>query len=138
MIPKFRVVKNDYQECIDNDVKVNIYEVDCIDFDAEMVKAVTDDPDDWLSFGSLEFLQSTGLFDKNGKEIYEGDIIAYQGGSPFAINGLLLRPQYSFIIEWLDDSGTVHLHDFWFGDVDSPITKIIGNKFENPELLEGK
>jgi uncharacterized phage protein (TIGR01671 family) len=71
--------------------------------------------------------QYTGLTDKNGKEIYEGDIIkTFTNGSPFI--------------------GEVYYEDAqWFGAqdylgyaIEFGKAEIIGNQYENPELLEGQ
>lgn len=74
-----------------------------------------------------ELLQSTGLKDKNGVEIFENDIV---------------RDSYGdiFLIEWLD-AGFV-LTDFFSGgydhcDIDdSELYEVVGNKYEHPHLLE--
>ena len=74
-------------------------------------------------------MQYTGLKDKNGKEIYEGDILSHpdDGTFFFKFDGCELYP--SWIGEdYCDDS----MRDLWR----SCKFEIIGNVFENPELLE--
>lgn len=81
-------------------------------------------------------MQSTGLFDKNGKEIFEGDVVnAYdtdrnEGRIYKTTNliGIVTYRENAFCLK----QGNV-LTDLW---VHSEEVEVIGNIYENPELLE--
>lgn len=108
-------------------------------------------------FDDIELMQSTGLKDKNGKEIFEGDILkfndewneycheGYVDGSVEGVNyvevvkgeacfefGKTRYPESSLFIymedEHLSFAELVKDKDFGF--------EIIDNVYENPELLE--
>ena len=69
-------------------------------------------------------MQYTGMKDKNGVEIYEGDII--EGSHDFGPGGFVRRKdQVSFHPE------LGYLWDYWV----LPTLEVIGNVHENPELL---
>lgn len=79
--------------------------------------------------------QFTGLQDKNGKDIYEGDIL---GGAPYG------RP-HKIVVEMIDWRWTAR--NFYIGSMDTPnepfsegmaAWEVIGNIHSNPELLERK
>lgn len=92
--------------------------------------------------------QFTGLTDKNGAEIYEGDIITADH-YPFYSDG---KPNYVAVVEW-DDCGfgawfELHKDSTARGisigcpvmDFDSESAssfEVIGNIHDNPELLKG-
>ena len=78
-------------------------------------------------------MQFTGLKDKNGQEIYEGDII-----QTVADDGTKLS---KFQIDWRDgafrklrDDGNIYFAE----SCGVKHTEVIGNIYENPELLEAK
>ena len=80
------------------------------------------------SLDSFEVMQYTGLKDKNGKEIYEGD--AFKDGD------------FIYIVEmnlgaWIGNHHGLYmpLYDVYANDGD---IDIIGNIHENPDLLEDK
>ena len=87
--------------------------------------------------GRFVVQQYTGLKDKNGKEIYEGDIVQYNVGSSYE--------NMSFIVQWSGDS-LGYILQSQSGDVLTNIwtpngnrfnfIELKGNNFENPELLE--
>ena len=68
-------------------------------------------------------MQYTGLHDKNGKEIYEGDICKHVSGKP-EINSI----EY-YCGEWHLEPHGLHLSD------ENEAVEVIGNIYENPDLL---
>ena len=75
--------------------------------------------------------QYTGLHDKNGKEIYEGDIIQYED-----ITKGLVRYSEKYAQYVLVNTGSVKDEFGPLGDYNIEVFEIIGNEFDNPDLLE--
>ena len=88
--------------------------------------------DDWV------VMQYTGLLDKNGKEIYEGDIV--KGGKSYYIEEVVGVVKYGGLA--FAYAGKTASGKEWFNTITSPnCTKdvsieVIGNIYETPELLE--
>ena len=78
-------------------------------------------------YSNCELMQFTGVLDKNGKEIYEGDIVEW--GYYIAI----VKFENS---RWILEDFDGNRGESFSGFVDE--YKIIGNIFENPELREKK
>ena len=78
---------------------------------------------------NIELMQFTGLKDKNGKEIYEGDCFLY-GYVEFDSGSFSLKITKEQ--EYYDIGQSIYLCDFLaiFKD-----TEVIGNIYENPELV---
>lgn len=86
------------------------------------------------------FMQATGLLDRNGKEIYEGDILHHRKdaylkvyfaeGSASFMKEVFKAPEMGKILALGD---TRHLYQKFTGD--SKDEEIIGNIYENPELV---
>lgn len=86
---------------------------------------------EWIVNNDINLMQSTGLKDKKGTEVFEGDILHHQ-----------IQTEYTFIVKYDKDNGR------WYGDGLSrtyridirkdflQYYKVIGNIYENPELLE--
>lgn len=129
MIPKFRVF-----------IKETITETDemkdviLISFKSKLVR--TND-EKWYGFEDAVLMQSTGLHDKNGVEIYEGDIVNYAksftnpmtGAGSISINKNLriIFKDAEFVADGID----IRLKKI-VSHMD-----VIGNIFEDGELLEG-
>jgi len=72
---------------------------------------------------NIEITQFTGLCDKNGKEIYEEDIVKTKIGIGYVFNRL-----GCWFVEFQKELGYFSSSDI----------EVIGNIYENPELLENK
>ncbi|WP_413222451.1 YopX family protein [Staphylococcus aureus] len=107
--------------------------IDEIDFNSGYILISTG----YKSFNEVKLLQYTGLKDKNNTEIYDGDIaeFKYPHDKRFKEIGIITHSaeKACFVIKMIRD--TVQEFELYRGVANSYL-KVIGNKFENPELLE--
>ena len=79
--------------------------------------------------------QYTGLTDKNGKKIFEGDIVQYYG--TYALEVFIENGHTK--IRWFDTVMNGEYDELFFGfDEALGECEVIGNIHDNPELLEAK
>ncbi|MDU2048647.1 MAG: YopX family protein [Clostridium perfringens] len=85
----------------------------------------------------IELMQYTGLKDKNGKEIYEGDILSIKiySGDKVIVEGktVVEFKDGCFGVIWGHDKAFLSLNSFFKAKFE-----VIGNIYENPELLRGE
>jgi uncharacterized phage protein (TIGR01671 family) len=133
-----------------------IIPVNNIDFASRMINTGSA----WRLFDEIELMQYTGLNDKNGNKIYEGDIVRRE----FEIGRIIIDPlslgaedyeiedsgYFIGVVSFRPSEGYVLNKCKKFNDEDELQSKksgvklyanraeVIGNIYENPELLEGE
>lgn len=127
MIPRYRAWDK---------IHKTMYEVDdimSIDFGKSeiSVKTLFFERTSRYDFDDIVLMQSTGMTDKNGREIFEGDVLDSEDG--FLAGVVELRQNLGMFVSKL-----IKYNNFerLCNVLDS--TQIIGNVWENPKLLEVK
>ncbi|AFM73761.1 hypothetical protein BUY73_01090 [Staphylococcus epidermidis] len=106
-----------------------------INFDAQGIwtNELIDDESDgnFIFLDDVVLMQSTGLRDINGTEIYEGDIVRYNRGISWSVE------KFPYVVK-----NSMEGFVFEYGLIQHSLSKkieyvtVIGNIYENPELLE--
>lgn len=138
MIPKFRAWYVLAEEMIDEILMISFLRKEIIGKFSNGYISVPLKFEDKRNGEDVILMQSTGLRDKKGKGIFEGDIVQFEDCSEMP-DSLYIN---TGIIEWcqggfhVTNRDSVSMGDLLDGDVLD--VKIIGNIYENPELLEDK
>lgn len=137
MIPKFRGWRKTAQKMVnvssldwknDENEKESLSVIWWYSTQNALVSSADDVSDDFI------LMQSTGLFDKNGEEIFEGDVVRVTCEHPIDF------PDCQGVVRMLEgrymvcDDKTERGSEL-FSEIFS--NEIIGNIYENPELVEG-
>ena len=128
MTPRFRAWLKKEQK-MDNDV-------DHISWLEDELYCIGDGITYMVSAEDLVLMQSTGLKDKNGKEIFEGDVVRQVRTQPTTENETITGLVTMLEGAWLIMNDCEQLASFLWSETDE--NEIIGNIYENPELLEDK
>lgn len=129
MIPKFRVWDKNTNDMVD---------VKTIDLEKDgSIGCIVDYSNINLDASECILMQSTGLKDKNGVEIFEGDIVSVRN-HPFQKTessvGIEIDGDYK--VSWNEYDLTWCAGNLLLARI-KPYVTVIGNIHENPELLEG-
>ena len=81
-------------------------------------------------YKEFDLMQYTGLKDKNNKEIYEGDILFESFGERY-YKVIFENGSFKAEVEW-------YFEEYYFDliDVVAQNCEVVGNIYENPELIE--
>ena len=122
MIPKFRAWDKKLKK---------MFEVSFIDLDTKLIGLNIDLEIIIFDFEDIILMQSTGLVDKNDKEVFVGDIIKCTRGCPHEV---YLEKEYGGT--YIGGMPAIYLKGIREGYAWTGAEEIQGNIYENPELLE--
>lgn len=154
MIPKFRAWDKTSKK---------MRSVEAINFNHGKFESIGYDITSLRDANEVELMQSTGLKDKNGKEIFEGDIVEFEDEVWYTDGGFYENKDEAYDsvqtnnrVVIIYDGFEWDLDNFWKGTSDCSSAwmsifedhmqsfkyflqneaSVIGNIYENPELLE--
>lgn len=126
MIPKYRAWLKQYNVMVDDVSDLTFFEGNLKFIGRRTVGGVSFQ----YSVEEIELMQSTGLHDKNGKEVFVGDIIKCTRGCPHEV---YLEKEYGGT--YVGGMPAIYLKGIREGYAWTGAEVILGNIYENPELL---
>lgn len=133
--------------------------VSFIDFDSKNLMYFYDkETEIYANFEDVEIMQSTGFKDKKGIEIFIGDIVKFLDEYEFVsgagettdvtvcdgsnIASVVKKGSYITLDNFVYEDGIIEIelgnHEWTFDDLDFEKLEVIGNIYENKELLENE
>ena len=91
---------------------------------------------DYVFVDNLVIMQSTGLKDKNSREIFEGDVVRQVRTQPTTENETITGVVTMIEGAWLIMNDNEQLASYLWSETDE--NEIIGNIYENKDILEDK
>ena len=130
MIPKFRAwMKSLKWMCDVTNISFDSKFVDiCQKGDTERYTEMS------VEFDEIELMQSTGFKDKNGQEIFEGDVVRQVRTQPTTGNEVIIGVVTMIEGAWLIMNDNDQLASYLWSETDE--NEIIGNIYENKDILE--
>ncbi len=129
MIPKFRAWDN---------WRKRMSVIDRIYIDTKGVRLYDDFGEYWRDFRDVKLMQSTGLKDYFGKELFEGDVILWSYWDEFEDSGSAKIVFDKGVFKLLDIRTGKSVWDNLFDCSENCNIYLQGNIYENPEFLEVK
>ena len=128
MIPRYRAWDKEFKEMV---------QVNALVLDEQVIKVtyknknvVKDDVKEYV------LMQSTGLKDKNGKEIFEGDVVRQVRTQPTTENEVIIGVVTMLEGAWLIVNDNEQLASDLWSETDE--NEVLGNIYENKGILEKK
>ena len=106
--------------------------VEIINFHEKTVEVYFNDDADYVpfDFDEVEFMENTGLKDVNGKYVYTGDIVEVENWGCGAV--IYKKNAYTYMTKAIDEDWCLSIYGCLS---DTKSVKVIGNIYENKELL---
>ena len=130
MIPKFRAYFHRYKRMI--------YSIGVVNKNTILVDFNGDGKSEYMYLAhDISLMQCSGLKDKNGNEIYDGDVCRWTDPEPFdgeIISDVFIVRYSDEFLKWIGENNNSFddLYDFR----DDRQLELIGNIYETPELLD--